>query len=507
MTSAHESLRTILDAFHVLHRTPTCFSSSDPLDHESTIVCRGRLEALLAAGTVYDNARNTLVAFFTEFEQFVDDQLTDTSERILQRIGDRSHTMSTAMGTNGALIAHPDAGAVRVTAHSPDVDGQLELTCIADRLPLVCIAVAAGRHYSFFIDADGQLLCGGGRFGSPQLMQSLCGIQFVGVSTGWDWTTAVTLTGEVYTWYTMNVPILCGGGLTVLSVASGWRHCIAVAEGGGVYSWGKNESSQCGYESAGNGTPRRIELLSSIHAMNASAGCLHSLVVSDTGSVFAFGDNRFGQLGHVHQNHRGCQLPRLVQHGLAGVRVSSTAAGGRHSLALSVNGKVFSWGYNNHGQLGNCYQSDINVHGPLPYQCDLTRIKGYDTGPTAVTVLQSRHTSHIAAGAESSCAVVDGHLYTWGHTGLLGHGEREHLQRNSPERVDALRGEFVVAVSMGTTSTLSVSQDGRVFGWGDVRALGLLDNPHARFDDGSPMRSVTSPCTYKEICYVRALSM
>ena len=313
MTSAHESLRTILDAFHVLHRTPTCFSSSDPLDHESTIVCRGRLEALLAAGTVYDNARNTLVAFFTEFEQFVDDQLTDTSERILQRIGDRSHTMSTAMGTNGALIAHPDAGAVRVTAHSPDVDGQLELTCIADRLPLVCIAVAAGRHYSFFIDADGQLLCGGGRFGSPQLMQSLCGIQFVGVSTGWDWTTAVTLTGEVYTWYTMNVPILCGGGLTgqrVLSVASGWRHCIAVAEGGGVYSWGKNESSQCGYESAGNGTPRRIELLSSIHAMNASAGCLHSLVVSDTGSVFAFGDNRFGQLGHVHQNHRGCQLPR-----------------------------------------------------------------------------------------------------------------------------------------------------------------------------------------------------
>jgi alpha-tubulin suppressor-like RCC1 family protein len=69
-------------------------------------------------------------------------------------------------------------------------------------------------------------------------------------------------------------------------------------------------------------------------------GPFHAVCVTEQGQVYSFGDNRYEKLGHKAENI----LPNRVL-GLMGQRIISTACGLDFSLALSANGKVFSWGY------------------------------------------------------------------------------------------------------------------------------------------------------------------
>ena len=98
----------------------------------------------------------------------------------------------------------------------------------------------------------------------------------------------------------------------------------------------------------------------------------------------------------------------------------------------------------------------------------------------------------VAAGCATSCAVtVSGALFTWGIGPELGHGDT--LAVCFPKRVEALRSEFVVAVSITRRHTLAVTNEGFVFGWGDMEARCL---PTAGAGGGD---SLFSPCRYTEI--------
>jgi alpha-tubulin suppressor-like RCC1 family protein len=89
---------------------------------------------------------------------------------------------------------------------------------------------------------------------------------------------------------------------------------IAITEENKIYIWGNNESGQLG-----NGTndecfvPQMPEKLMDDRIIDISCGNFHSLVLSECGRVYAWGDNRYGQIGDKSYNE--CQsMPKKLSH-------------------------------------------------------------------------------------------------------------------------------------------------------------------------------------------------
>jgi alpha-tubulin suppressor-like RCC1 family protein len=187
-----------------------------------------------------------------------------------------------------------------------------------------------------------------------------------------------------------------------------------------------------------------------------SAGHEHSLVTTGkAGEIWSFGSGVYGCLGHGGSGNEA--VPRLIE-ALNGVVVKQVAAGGYHSVMLTRDGDVFTWGYGSHGQLG---------HDNTDQQLVPKRVEGL----TNVT--------DIAAGSVHSLAVVEaGSLYTWGYDdeGQLGLGDHgDGTKRNVPTEVPGVNE--VVAVAAGNFHSFALSRDGTVMacGYNIVGQLGLGD--------------------------------
>ena len=121
--------------------------------------------------------------------------------------------------------------------------------------------------------------------------------------------------------------------------------------------------------------PKLIEALrgTRVVAISAGAVALHSMVLSDDGTVFSFGAGESGQLGHGDEADK-CE-PKVIE-ALRGHRVVAIAAGPEHSVVLTDDGAVFTFGSAESGLLlGRSPPNDqtsINADGnriaPTPEQ-------------------------------------------------------------------------------------------------------------------------------------------
>ncbi|MDY7232912.1 RCC1 domain-containing protein [Hyalangium rubrum] len=92
----------------------------------------------------------------------------------------------------------------------------------------------------------------------------------------------------------------------------------------------------------------RFSALRGAPARTRAAGASHSLTVRSDGSVWAVGDNTYGQLGNGNTTSRTVPVRVLIVNGVVDVAANYT-----HSLALGANGRVWAWGSNTSGQLGD----------------------------------------------------------------------------------------------------------------------------------------------------------
>ncbi len=168
-------------------------------------------------------------------------------------------------------------------------------------------------------------------------------------STVWTW--GANVYGQLgdNTTNSSNTPVQVG--LTkIIKIAGGETHTLALMNDSTVWAWGLNDKGQLG-----NGTtdpssiPVKVSDLTNIIAIKA--GIKHSLALKNDGTVWAWGSNYAGQLGDgvvINSNPN----PNPVQvNGL--ISISAIAAGGYHNIALSNSGTVWAWGENWAGQLGN----------------------------------------------------------------------------------------------------------------------------------------------------------
>lgn len=168
------------------------------------------------------------------------------------------------------------------------------------------------------------------------------------------------------------------------------------------------------------------------------------------GTVLAWGDNYYGQLGNGTIASSGTPTQVLVSNGTITVPFSgatSVAAGNGFSAAVKNDGTVWTWGNNDSGQLGN---------GTLASSSTPTQVL------ISATVPFSGATS-VAAGDGFTVALkTDGTVWAWGY-GQLGDG----TTTASTIAVQAVGLSRVVAIAAGSCDTVALKNDGTVWAWGD----------------------------------------
>ncbi|GFN81530.1 E3 ubiquitin-protein ligase herc2-like, partial [Plakobranchus ocellatus] len=219
-----------------------------------------------------------------------------------------------------------------------------------------------------------------------------------------------------------------------------------------VFVWGLNDKDQLGGPKGSKiKMPMLNEALSTLNCVQIAGGSKSLFCVTQDGKLFACGEGTNGRLGlgTVSGNISvPRQLTSLAQYVIKKVAVHS---GGRHALALSIDGKVFAWGEGDDGKLG--LSSRMN--------CDT---------PKLLEALKSKRVRDIACGSSHSAAIIsNGDLYTWGlgDYGRLGHGD--NTTQLKPKQVLALAGQRVVQVACGSrdAQTLALTDEGVVYSWGD----------------------------------------
>ncbi|XP_074647680.1 putative E3 ubiquitin-protein ligase HERC4 isoform X2 [Tubulanus polymorphus] len=140
----------------------------------------------------------------------------------------------------------------------------------------------------------------------------------------------------------------------ITQLASGELHNLAMSDVGNVFSWGCNHQGQIGRDKDKDDEihhiPKLVKTISMHNVIQVSCGAHHSLALTDTGHVLSWGMNKHGQLGlgtvSLYVDH-----PEVLV-SLQGIPVRQIASGGYHSFILSQSGAVFGWGKNDFGQLG-----------------------------------------------------------------------------------------------------------------------------------------------------------
>jgi alpha-tubulin suppressor-like RCC1 family protein len=146
-------------------------------------------------------------------------------------------------------------------------------------------------------------------------------------------------------------------------IAAGGLHTLAIGTDGNLYAWGANEFGQLGQGGAVTAdlsTPTEVPGFSGTTFQQVAAGGSFSLALTTGGQIYAWGSNFFGQLGNGSTANN--PTPTLVS--TSGVTFSAIAAGSDFALALSTTGTVYAWGDNGFGQLGN----GTNSPSPVPLQ-------------------------------------------------------------------------------------------------------------------------------------------
>ncbi|XP_065344294.1 RCC1 and BTB domain-containing protein 1-like [Cloeon dipterum] len=141
----------------------------------------------------------------------------------------------------------------------------------------------------------------------------------------------------------------------VQQVACSSLHTLALTSDREVFSFGHNDFGQLGLgHNYCQTLPIKLDLPAAGRVVT-SVACLYlsSVALLDSGEVFAWGSNAFGILGQSENQVEKQNIPRKVPGLDDGIKITRIVSGQNHVLALSNDGKVYSWGWNKYGLLGN----------------------------------------------------------------------------------------------------------------------------------------------------------
>ena len=232
------------------------------------------------------------------------------------------------------------------------------------------------------------------------------------------------------------------------SVAAGTNHTVVLTDGGLVWAWGQNSQGQLGDGTmTGRAVPTPVTTISGVTAIAAGSSSTYALKSDHT--VWAWGSNGSGQLGD------GTFTVRPSPVAVSGLtNVIAIAAGRNHALALKSDGTVWAWGGNSYGQIGD---GTMNTR-PTPVQ---------------VTAVGTTVQSIGAGGDHSHVSKADGTVWSWGYNGSGDLGDGSNTTRTSPVQTSNVTA--ATHVEGGAESGFSWDLAGALKAWGYNGYGGLGD--------------------------------
>jgi alpha-tubulin suppressor-like RCC1 family protein len=299
-------------------------------------------------------------------------------------------------------------------------------------------AIAGSQYHSLGLTNAGVIYAWGrgssGQLGDGTVINKSSPVTVVGGITNWSAISVsrnanlgLTSTGLIYVWGLNNSgqlgdntilnkssPVTIVGGITNWSaIAAGGNHNLGLRDNGVLYVWGLNNSGQLGNNTAINRSSPVTVVGGITNWSQISVGDDHSLGLTSTGLIYAWGLNLNGQLGDNTILNRSS--PVTIVGGIT--NWSAIAAGGAHNLGLRDNGVLYAWGFGGYGQLGD--NAVIRRSSPVTVVGGITNWSAIAAG----------------GGGHSLGVRADGTAWAWGTNANGRLGDDTLVARSSPVTV------------------------------------------------------------------------
>jgi alpha-tubulin suppressor-like RCC1 family protein len=365
-------------------------------------------------------------------------------------------------------------------------------------------AMAAGVGFSLALDRSGGIWAWGlnasgeladGTMQSRYVPRRITGVNGTptAVAAGNSHALALNDAGQVWVWGSLLgtsdrvnlAPQVMAGLSAIKAIEAGQFHALALDRDGQVWAWGKNDAGQIGDGTTTSRTvPVHIAALPQITSI--SAGTYHNLALDTSGRVWAWGNNVYGTIGNGGLSPRQVTTPVALT-GLP--RIAWVYAGSVTSVAIEPNGGVWMWGTQAYGvnTLGAVrYVAELSALGMIEIRSGWYHLLGRDGAgrvwgwgrnergyigngdtayqTTAVQVSGLSNAVSLSAQLHSLALTADGSLWAWGESGNGELGDGTPAISNLPVSTAGLAS--IRSIAAGGFHILASSSDGRVWGWG-----------------------------------------
>lgn len=224
---------------------------------------------------------------------------------------------------------------------------------------------------------------------------------------------------------------------TQLSTEGSRGGTMCALANGKAYCWGESNAGSLGNGTIGAGTmvfqPTKVDdsgvlagkTITNISQDGSSAGFYSHVCVTASGKVYCWGENAAGELGDGTNTNRSRPVAVDTSGVLAGKVIDEVRVGMLHTCARS-GGAVYCWGSNRYGSVGD--GSSFFTVGTTP-RVHLSP-RAVLTDPLKLT---GTNVISIGAGSNRSCAIVnDGRTFCWGRNDMGQVGDGTLTDRNTP---------------------------------------------------------------------------
>ncbi len=375
------------------------------------------------------------------------------------------------------------------------------------------IKLASGQHNSVVLDKKGRVWNFGhnqyGQLGNgektgmdpnpyPALMIPTWGedVKISDISAGHNHTVLLDERGRVWYcgWDNYKLPPMPGapvlGGQDqaveikfekkIVAIACGGWHTMALDEDGTLWAWGSNLSGQLGMKDINVGMapdaftydPKKVDVLpEGIKIKAIATGGQHVAILDENGKIWSYGWSQYGQLGNadIEVGPNSFEKTAVPVTGLDDVVITKVSTGYYHTMALDDQGRVWAWGWNGFGQLGSDAVPD-GTDNPAAFTKTPVKVTGLDD----VKIVDVE-----AAYGHSVLLDENGTVWAWGYNlyGMIGRSDVPNNDffacTNRPMQVCEWQDErgnsidvTIKTIMSLTNHSMAVDTEDRVWAWG-----------------------------------------
>ena len=240
-----------------------------------------------------------------------------------------------------------------------------------------------------------------------------------------------------------------GVNKTFCSIGSGEYHSFALDKNGRVWCWGYNNAGQLGDNSiTQRNTPVSIHGANKTFCSIATNGGTHSISIDKNGKIWSWGLNTYGQLGN---NSTVSNRTPVSIHG-ANKTFCSIDGNVQFSVSIDKNGRIWCWGYNSNGQLGD--NTVISKNTPVS-------ILG--TNKTFCSISVGNH--YASTGNHVIAIDKNGRIWSWGQSAFGSLGDNSNIDKCTPVSIHGVNKTFC-SIASGNQHSMAIDKNGRIWCWG-----------------------------------------